>query len=51
MGVASSRGHDLLVGFTSVATTHMNRDFLVKLIEKSNQTFLTKAAELGSHDG
>jgi hypothetical protein len=51
MGVASSRDHNLLVRFTSVVTAHVNRDVLLKLVEQSDQAFLTKAAECGSHDG
>ena len=51
MGVASSRDHDLLVRFTSVVTAHVNRDFLLQLVEKSDQAFLTEATEFGPHDG
>lgn len=47
----SSRDRDLLIRFTSVATTHVNRHVLLQLVEKSDQAFLTEAAECGSHDG
>ena len=51
MGVASSRDHHLLVRLTSVVTAHVNRDFLLQFVEQSDQAFLTKTAEFGSHDG
>ncbi len=49
--MASSRDGDLLIRFSSVVTADVNRDFLLQLVEKSNQALLTEATELCPHDG
>lgn len=45
------RDGDLSIRFSTVVPADLNRDFLLQLVEKSNQAFLTEATEIGPHDG